>query len=227
MPDISLHLLDILFVCFNHSAFTITRVWQCPISPPPPDGQLGGGARWISCRMLWSSWTIMSLVGVERSLTLLNQVRGDTPPTYVYVDKTRPWPSLTHCFTSAPCLRSTFRTAAFQAHPCLRRILCIFPDLLSPFRVPASKNSKTPHILVYCSIGSSHIIIDFRSYISETRIITLGSKSFRGIFYRCMLTSLCCSASTKPWVHLTVNISSVEIVYLCNFRPVVMFDQNC
>jgi len=128
--------------------------------------------------------------GVERSLTLLNQVRGDTPPTYVYVDKTRPWPSLTHCFTSAPCLRSTFRTAAFQAHPCLRRILCIFPDLLSPFRVPATKNSKTPHILVYRSIGSSHIIIDFRSYIFETCIITLGSKSFRGIFCRCMLTSL-------------------------------------
>jgi len=34
----------VLFVCFYHSACTLTKVWQYLNSPPPPDTWLGGGA---------------------------------------------------------------------------------------------------------------------------------------------------------------------------------------
>lgn len=31
------------FVCFNHSAITLTRAWQYPNFSSPPDSRLGGG----------------------------------------------------------------------------------------------------------------------------------------------------------------------------------------
>jgi hypothetical protein len=52
-------------VCFNHSALTLTKVWQYPNSPHPPGDRLGGGAPPFYSS---SPWWLLGYLGDDYSV---------------------------------------------------------------------------------------------------------------------------------------------------------------
>jgi hypothetical protein len=105
--------LSNLFVCFNHSAFTLTKVWQCPNSHPLPGDRLDGSSPLYPPSPL----TNETKVNYQPQMKRKRKTNNSAPALLIGVGTSRPlWPPgspspLDHTSPS--------KTARRSAHTCI------------------------------------------------------------------------------------------------------------